>query len=333
MHPIVSLAMAVFYLIVGVALLLGLTFLLGSRQFDCFIRRMFLSQRGTLSADKKLEYTEGVEVPFPVINADIIYGGSHVCVNAAGYALPGSDTSGLIYVGEAMERVDNSLGGAGDKNIVCRRRGLIKMEFATAISIANVGDNVFLVDDEKVDLTANVTYKIFCGIIAGYIDSTHAWVDIEPAIRQADVATHIADTSAAHSASAISIADAGNYTAQTTVEAALQEIYPKAPVAIADPGASGAIPVTKSGSVAITTATAETRTLAIPALAGITLALSLDVDGGDCVITVAAAINQTGNNTITLGDAGDTVVLTAIQKAGALVWRVLVNDGCSLTTV
>ena len=51
---------------------------------------------GVLAADKAIEYTEGVELGLPVINADIIYGGSLVCVNAAGYALPGSDTAGLI---------------------------------------------------------------------------------------------------------------------------------------------------------------------------------------------------------------------------------------------
>lgn len=304
-----------------------------SPYYRSLVRWKLLSQLGALSADKKIEYTEGVEVPFDVLNAVVIYGGSHVCVNANGYAVPGADTAGLIYVGEALERVDNTLGSAGDKKVVVRRRGLVRMTFQTAISIANVGDNVFLYDDDKVDLAGNVTNDIFCGIIAGYIDTTHAWVDIEPAIRQADVATHIADTSGAHAASAISIADAGGFTAQTTVESALQEIYPKAPVAIADPGASGAIPVTKSGTVAITTAAAETRTLAIPGLAGIEIAISLDVDGGDCVITAASAINQAGNNTITLGDAGDIIVLKAIQKAGALVWRVVVNDGCSLSTV
>lgn len=178
-----------------------------------------------LAADKKIEYTEGVEVSIPVINADIIYAGANVCVNAAGYALPGSDTAGLIYMGVARENVDNSLGDAGDLSVTLRRRGLVKMEFQAAISIANMGDNVFLVDDQLVDLTANVTNKIFCGVIAKYIDTTHAWVDIEPAIRQADVATHIADASAAHSASAISIADAGSFTSSTEVEAALQEIY------------------------------------------------------------------------------------------------------------
>ncbi len=287
-----------------------------------------------LSEDKQIEYREGVELEFEMAASEKVFGGALACVNVAGYCLEGSDTSGLIFQGLATEQVDNADGSNGDLSIVLRRRGLFKVILDTAITIANVGDNVFLVDDQTVDLTANVTHNIFCGIIAGYIDTTHAWIDIEPAIRQADVATHIADGSAAHAASAISIADSGAFTAQTEVEAALQEIYPKAPVAIADPGDGGAIPVTKSGSVAITTTGVDdTRTLAIPALAGITLAISLDVDAGDAVITVAAAINQAANNTITMGDAGDTIVLTAVQVAGALVWRVLADDGNALSTV
>ena len=287
-----------------------------------------------LTKDKKIEYREGVELEFEMAATEKVFGGALACVNADGYCLEGSDTAGLIFQGWATQQVDNTDGDDGDLSIVLRRRGLVKVILGTAITIANVGDNVFLVDDQTVDLVGNTTNDIFCGIIAGYIDTTHAWIDIEPAIRQADVATHIADTSAAHAASAISIADAGLFTAQTTVETALQEIYPKAPVAIADPGDAGAIPVTKSGSVAITTTgVVDTRTLAIPALAGITLAISLDVDAGDAVITVAAAINQTGNNTITMEDAGDTIVLTAVQVAGALVWRVVVNDGNTLSTV
>lgn len=179
----------------------------------------------TLAADKTLEYTEGVELGFPVINADIIYGGSFVCVNADGYALPGSDTAGLIFQGIALHRADNSLGNAGDITVTLRRRGLVKATLATAITQANVGDNVFLVDDESVDIAANTTNDIFCGIIAQYIDSTHAMIDIEPAIRQADVAAHIQDASAAHAASAISLSDAGEFTDADDVEEALAEIY------------------------------------------------------------------------------------------------------------
>jgi hypothetical protein len=71
---------------------------------------------------------------------------------------------------------------------------------------------------------AQVANAIYCGIIAAYIDTTHAYVDIDPAIRQADVATHIADDTGAHAAAAISIADAGSIITGTTVEAALAEI-------------------------------------------------------------------------------------------------------------
>lgn len=179
-----------------------------------------------LTKDAKLVYKEGVEVAAPVAESTTIFAGAFVCVNAAGYLVPGDDAAGLIFHGVSREYADNSgslVAGAIDCKV--RRRGLIMATLATAISIANIGDNVFLVDDNSVDLTANVTNNIFCGIIAGYIDTTHAWIDIEPAIRQADVATHIADAAGAHAASAISIADAGTFTAETDVEAALQEIY------------------------------------------------------------------------------------------------------------
>lgn len=175
--------------------------------------------------DQSMQYAEGVELDFPVAASQKIYGGTFNAVNAAGYALPGADTANLIFQGMSIEQVDNSSGSNGDKDVTLRRRGLFKAILGTAITQANVGDNVFLVDDKTVDLTANVTHNIFCGIIAKYIDTTHAWIDIEPAIRQADVATHIADGSAAHAASAISIADAGAFTSQTEAEAALQEIY------------------------------------------------------------------------------------------------------------
>ena len=178
-----------------------------------------------LTQDKELQYTEGVELPFEIYRATEIFGGSYVCVRADGYAVPGDDAAGLTFEGVAVEHVNNP-DDDGDKSVVLRRRGLVKATLGTAITIANVGDNVFLVDDQTVDITAYTTHDIFCGVIAGYIDTTHAWIDIEPAIRQADVATHIADSSSAHAASAISIADAGAHfaAAEADVEAALQKL-------------------------------------------------------------------------------------------------------------
>lgn len=102
---------------------------------------------------------------------------------------------------------------------------------------------------------------------------------------------------------------------------------------ITDPGNAGAIPVTNGGTCAIVTAGAETRTLAVPTNVGQMMTLAMKTDGGDCVITAAAAVNQTGNNTITLNDAGDTVVLVGVEVGSNKRWRVLVNDGASLSTV
>jgi hypothetical protein len=121
----------------------------------------------------------------------------------------------------------------------------------------------------------------------------------------------------------------------STLNTEMDAVQSLVPAAITDPGDEGAIAVTASGVCALTTSdTAETRTVAIPTQVGQDLTLVLDVDGGGAAtVTVAAAINQTGNNTITFDDAGDTVALRAVQVAGALVWRMLVNDGATLTTV
>lgn len=176
--------------------------------------------------DRYASHSEGLEWPIPVGTAKKIYGGTMVCVDGStGYAEAGSDASGKIFAGVSVEQKDNTDGSAGDLSVVVKRRGLFLFDIANAVTQANVGDQVFIVDDQTVDLVANVTYNIHCGTIAALETTTTVWVDIAPAIQQTDVATHIADTSGAHAASAISIEDAGTYTAAAQVEAALQEIY------------------------------------------------------------------------------------------------------------
>jgi len=151
---------------------------------------------------------------------------------------------------------------------------------------------------------------------------------------QGDVATHIGDSDGAHAASAISVADAGAYTSEDEVEGALQELYEQYKALVADPGDAAALENAKSASIALTTAAAETRTLADPAARGIQLTISADdVSSGDAVVTAATAINQTGNNTLTFDAAGETIFLESVTVGGALVWRVVGNDGVDLTTV
>ncbi len=105
------------------------------------------------------------------------------------------------------------------------------------------------------------------------------------------------------------------------------------PIKIPDPGNAGAIEVKNSGFVNLVSAGAETRTLAAPSFQGQELQLDFKTDGGDCVLTVATTVNQTGNNTLTFADAGDQIILRAGRSGANLRWRVVCNDGVALSTV
>ena len=104
------------------------------------------------------------------------------------------------------------------------------------------------------------------------------------------------------------------------------------PIVVADPGTGVAIPVTRSASIAITTAAAETNTLAAPSFVGQRLELMMNVRSvGDRVITASARINQAGNTIMTFGAAGDFITLVGARVASALVWQVASNDGVALS--
>lgn len=105
------------------------------------------------------------------------------------------------------------------------------------------------------------------------------------------------------------------------------------PNPITDPGDAGAIGNQKSGYVPLVTGGAETRTLAAPIFIGQEIQLDFETDGGDLTLTVATTVNQTGNNTGVFADAGDQLILRAGQSGTTIVWRVLANDGITLSTV
>lgn len=100
---------------------------------------------------------------------------------------------------------------------------------------------------------------------------------------------------------------------------------------LADPGDGLAIPVLMSGSCALTSAGAETRTLAIPAFEGQTMTLICDTFVGNIATTVASAIDSAANTIITMTAAGQSIKLEAATVGGVLFWRVVGNNGCNLT--
>lgn len=110
----------------------------------------------------------------------------------------------------------------------------------------------------------------------------------------------------------------------------LHDIY-KAPLLMADPGDAGTIRPTKSlGVVPLVTATSETRTVAVPAKAGLMMTLYMHTDGGDCVVTFTSGYDQYGSTTCTFNDAGDFITVISVATAtDTFRWRVLAYDGVS----
>lgn len=135
-------------------------------------------------------------------------------------------------------------------------------------------------------------------------------------------------------ASVVSVLDTAGLLTATDVEAALLEHQNRlATNVIADPGNAGAIPVVRSGSCALVSTGAQTRTLAIPGFKGQRLFLYDDTHAGNIVVTASQAVNQAGNNTLTFGAVRDNIELVAITVGGALRWQVASNDGVALSTV
>jgi hypothetical protein len=250
------------------------------------------------------------------------------------------DGSGTpVTVGVVKRDVGGSLEAGGTiaaataTKIEYIRQGLVSVEVKTG-ETPSLFDRVYISNDGDANDGMATATNTDVEVNAEFIREikTGVWL-IYMAAAPGDVAVHIADALGAHAASAISLLDAATLTSAVNLEAAIAEILVRTPALVADPGDTGAIPVVRSSNVALTSGgTGETRTLAIPSATGITLDLSFDVDGtGDIVVTAASAINQATNTIMTFSDAGEHIRLTAVQVAGALVWRVVANDGVVLS--
>jgi len=143
---------------------------------------------------------------------------------------------------------------------------------------------------------------------------------------------HLASVTAGKGASAVGVEDSALLFTAVNAETALAELATYAPITLADPGTGAAIGVTRSASVAITQAGAETNTLAIPTFRGQTMEIFVDTDtSGARTVTSAQRINQAGNTIMTFTEVGDFIKLVAITIAGALRWQVAANDGVALS--
>lgn len=96
---------------------------------------------------------------------------------------------------------------------------------------------------------------------------------------------------------------------------------------IPDPGDANSFAPTAWGCCALVSAGAETRTLSNPAYLGQLLQLYFKTDGGTITLTVTDGYNADDDTSFTFDDAGDMLVLMAVEVGANLRWRVIGGSG------
>ena len=113
--------------------------------------------------------------------AVLIYAGAIVMRDAAGNLTKGQTAAGLVGVGRANARCDNSAGAAGDAQVEYFG-GVFQYENSAAadeITVADIGAKCFAVDDQTVAKTDGGATRSTAGTIVD-VDARGVWVRMGP---------------------------------------------------------------------------------------------------------------------------------------------------------
>lgn len=132
---------------------------------------------GALTADRNTAERTGELLSAGCAAAVVCRAGGIAVLDASGNIKPGVAATGLICVGRFEETVDNSAGLA-DALTATAKRGVFRYAnsaAADAITVAEIGDACFIVDDQTVAKTDDTGARSVAGIIAD-VDSAGVWV-------------------------------------------------------------------------------------------------------------------------------------------------------------
>jgi hypothetical protein len=132
-----------------------------------------------LSADRNTPRRDGRLRYMPVAASTKIYAGALVMKNASVYATKGATATVQVAVGRANESVDNSSGTAGAA-FVTVEAGEFKFKNSAStdlITIADVGVDCYIVDDETVAKTHATNTRSIAGKVTG-VDADGVWVRV-----------------------------------------------------------------------------------------------------------------------------------------------------------
>ena len=131
-----------------------------------------------LTENRVTRSREGKTFDFAVAANKHIYAGSLVNLSVAGYAEPATNEALITFLGVALAEVNNNPGLAGAKKVRVSLVGTHLFNKSAAIQ-ADVGKNMYVVDDQTVGLAAAVDHDLKVGRCIGIEDSSHVWVAID----------------------------------------------------------------------------------------------------------------------------------------------------------
>lgn len=141
---------------------------------------------GVLTADRNTPRESGDVRTGQVAASTKVFAGALLMRNAAGYVVEGQVATGLVGIGRAEAQVDNSGGSNGDLS-VSYRPGVFRYANSAStdeITIAEIGDVCYAVDDQTVAKTDGSSARSPAGIITD-VDANGVWVRFDEAITKA----------------------------------------------------------------------------------------------------------------------------------------------------
>lgn len=131
-----------------------------------------------LTESRYTRHREGTVTAHAVKGAAHIFKGAIVCADSTGYAVPGSDSVGYTFIGVAIEDADNTNGADGDLKVRVMGRGVFSFAKGGSISQADMGQPLYIVDDQTVAVVSTTTNDVQLGRLEGF-DGTDVWVRID----------------------------------------------------------------------------------------------------------------------------------------------------------
>lgn len=139
-----------------------------------------------LTAGRLTPRREGDYISGPVAAATTIFAGAMVMRTATGFLTEGQTATGLVGVGVAEAETNNSAGQDGDA-FARVRPGVFRMKnsaSADEITLAEIGDKCWAVDDQTVAKTNGSSARSPAGIIVD-VDDQGVWVRFDEALTKA----------------------------------------------------------------------------------------------------------------------------------------------------